>query len=143
MVLSIGTKKKMDILAINPISIIATFPSLFLSFLVVIVFFMRKLGEKRKGKKRYHPVVDSTTKQLINFHRIHDYMADLAAKYKTYRLESPFRREIYTSDPANIEYILKTNFDNYGKVTYPHTHIYILKKNTTFSVSFLFGPSQK
>ncbi|XP_004252175.4 cytochrome P450 704C1-like [Solanum lycopersicum] len=110
----------MDILTMNPISIFATFPSISLSFLVLIVFFMSKLGEKQKGKKKYHPIVDSTTKQLINFHRIHDHMADLAAKYKTYRLESPFRREIYTSDPANIEYILKTNFDNYGKGDYHH-----------------------
>ncbi|KAK4727123.1 hypothetical protein R3W88_032040 [Solanum pinnatisectum] len=39
-----------------------------------------------KRRKKYHPVADSTLK-----------------------------REIYTSDPANIEYILKTNFDNYGK----------------------------
>uniref|UniRef100_M1DCB7 Cytochrome P450 monooxygenase n=1 Tax=Solanum tuberosum TaxID=4113 RepID=M1DCB7_SOLTU len=110
----------MDILTMNPISIFATFPSISVSFLVLIVFFMSKLGAKQKGKKKYHPIVDSTTKQLINFHRIHDHMADLAAKYKTYRLESPFRREIYTSDPANIEYILKTNFDNYGKGDYHH-----------------------
>ncbi|XP_060208688.1 cytochrome P450 704C1-like isoform X3 [Lycium barbarum] len=104
----------------NPISIVATFPSICLSFLILIVYFINKLGEKKKGKKRYHPIADSTTKQLINFHRIHDHMADLAAIYKTYRLESPFRREIYTSDPANIEYILKTNFDNYGKGDYHH-----------------------
>lgn len=110
-----------DIQEMNLISTVATFPSLCLSFLILLVYFVSKLGEKNKGnKKRYHPIADSTTKQLINFHRIHDHMADLAAKYKTYRLESPFRREIYTSDPANIEYILKTNFENYGKVTYPH-----------------------
>ncbi|CAN4111653.1 unnamed protein product [Withania somnifera] len=42
-------------------------------------------------------------------------MTDLAGKYKTYRLISPFMNEIYTADPANIEYILKTNFGNYGK----------------------------
>ncbi|PHU22270.1 hypothetical protein BC332_07377 [Capsicum chinense] len=110
-----------DIQAMNLISTVATFPSLCLSFLILLVYFISKLGEKNKGnKKRYHPIADSTTKQLINFHRIHDHMADLAAKYKTYRLESPFRREIYTSDPANIEYILKTNFENYGKGDYHH-----------------------
>ncbi|KAH0731219.1 hypothetical protein KY290_002248 [Solanum tuberosum] len=42
-------------------------------------------------------------------------MTDLAGKYKTYRLISPFRNEIYTCDPANVKHILKTNFDNYGK----------------------------
>ncbi|XP_015168076.1 cytochrome P450 704C1-like [Solanum tuberosum] len=43
-------------------------------------------------------------------------MTDLAGKYKTYRLISPFRNEIYTCDPANVKHILKTNFDNYGKI---------------------------
>ncbi|XP_042505626.1 cytochrome P450 704C1-like [Macadamia integrifolia] len=49
-------------------------------------------------EKRYRPVV-----------------TELAAKYGTYRLLSPFRSEVYTADPANVEYILKTNFPNYGK----------------------------
>jgi len=43
-------------------------------------------------------------------------MTDLARKYKTYRLLNPFRSEVYTSEPSNVEYILKTNFENYGKV---------------------------
>ncbi|GER26401.1 cytochrome P450, partial [Striga asiatica] len=45
-------------------------------------------------------------------------MADLASKYKTYRIITPFRNKIFTSDPANIEHILKTNFQNYGKGWY-------------------------
>uniref|UniRef100_M1DNP6 Cytochrome P450 monooxygenase n=1 Tax=Solanum tuberosum TaxID=4113 RepID=M1DNP6_SOLTU len=51
-------------------------------------------------------------------------MTDLAGKYKTYRFISPFKNRICTSDPANIEYILKTNFENYGKGGYNY---YILK----------------
>ncbi|KAH0766259.1 hypothetical protein KY285_002130 [Solanum tuberosum] len=51
-------------------------------------------------------------------------MTDLAGKYKTYRLISPFKNRIFTSDPANVEYILKTNFENYGKGGYNY---YILK----------------
>lgn len=49
-------------------------------------------------------------------------MTDLARKHKTYRLLSPFRSEVYTSDPANVEYILKTNFQNFGK-GYHNYHI--------------------
>jgi hypothetical protein len=30
---------------------------------------------------------------------------------------APFRSEVYTADPVNVEYILKTNFENYGKVS--------------------------
>jgi hypothetical protein len=44
-------------------------------------------------------------------------MTDLAGKHRTYRLLAPSRNEIYTADPANVEYILKTNFQNYGKVS--------------------------
>ncbi|KAH7863137.1 hypothetical protein Vadar_013771 [Vaccinium darrowii] len=68
-----------------------------------------------KNKKKYHPVGGTIFNQLLNFNRLHHYMTDLASKYKTYRLISPFRNEIYTSDPANVEHMLKTNFDNYGK----------------------------
>ncbi|GAB2293393.1 hypothetical protein Dimus_027592 [Dionaea muscipula] len=52
---------------------------------------------------------------LLHFNRLHDYMTHLAARYTTYRILAPTWNEIYTSDPANVEYILKTNFDNYGK----------------------------
>lgn len=67
------------------------------------------------GKKRYHPIGGTVIEQLINFSRLHDYMTDLAGKHKTYRLIAPFRSEVYTSDPANVEYMLKTNFPNYAK----------------------------
>ncbi|KAK2450217.1 cytochrome P450 704C1 [Trifolium repens] len=47
-------------------------------------------------------------------------MTDLTNKRKTYRLLSFTRSEVYTSNPANIEHILLTNFSNYGKVWYHH-----------------------
>ncbi|PHU29247.1 CytochromeC1 [Capsicum chinense] len=105
----------MDIL-LSSISITATILSLV--FCVLIVHLLTK---KLNGKKRYHPIGGTTFNQLINFHRLHDYMTDLAGKYETFRLISPFRSKIYTSDPANVEYILKTNFDNYGKGWYNYS----------------------
>lgn len=83
------------------------------------VCFLKIMNPGLPGKKRrYHPVVGTIFSLLFNFHRLHDYMADLASKYKTYRLLNFFQRDlIYTADPANVEYILKTNFPNYGKVT--------------------------
>ncbi|RVX08254.1 Cytochrome P450 704C1 [Vitis vinifera] len=39
-------------------------------------------------------------------------------KYITYRMILPSHSEIYTADPVNVEYILKTNFINYGKGEY-------------------------
>jgi len=82
--------------------------------LLVLQFLFRKLN-KRDGK-RYHPVAGTVFNQLMNFHRLHHYMTHLAAKYRTYRLLNLFRYEVYTAEPSNVEYILKTNFENYGKV---------------------------
>ncbi|KAM3397580.1 hypothetical protein P3S68_001093 [Capsicum galapagoense] len=81
-------------------------------------FIVHLLTKKLNGKKRYHPIGGTIFNQLLNFHRLHHYMSDLAGKYRTYRLISPFKNRICTSDPVNVEYILKTNFDNYGKGWY-------------------------
>lgn len=67
-------------------------------------------------KRRYHPVAGTVLHQLFNFHRLLEYMTDLTSKRKTYRLLSFNRSEVYTSDPANIEHMMVTNFSNYGKV---------------------------
>ncbi|KAL6131919.1 hypothetical protein ACLB2K_070292 [Fragaria x ananassa] len=47
-------------------------------------------------------------------------MTELAYKYKTYRMLSLFRTIVYTADPANVEYMFKTNFANYSKGLYLH-----------------------
>lgn len=86
-----------------------------LSLFITVQLISKKL-RKNKGEKKYAPVAGTMFHQLLNFNRLHDYMTDLAGKHKTYRLLSPFRNEIYTSDPVNVEYILKNNFENYGKV---------------------------
>ena len=96
------------------IPIPAILVSVVLTFLT-LKFLTSKLHQKLR-KKKYHPVAGTIFNQLLNFSRVHHYMTDLATKHKTYRLLSPFRNEIYTSDPANVEYILKTNFENFGKV---------------------------
>ncbi|WMV11379.1 hypothetical protein MTR67_004764 [Solanum verrucosum] len=119
----------MDILHSSIISIIATILSL-----LFCGFIFHLLTKKVNGKKRYHPIGGTIFNQLINFHRLHHYMTDLAGKYKTYRLISPFRNEIYTSDPANVEYILKTNFDNYGKGWYNYSILKDLFGDDIFTV---------
>ncbi|KAL6123314.1 hypothetical protein ACLB2K_075836 [Fragaria x ananassa] len=72
-------------------------------------------------KTRYHPVAGTALNQLINFPRLHHYMTELACKYTTYRLLHLCRSAVYTVDPANVEYMLKTNFVNYGKGLYLHS----------------------
>ncbi|XP_038971534.1 cytochrome P450 704B1-like isoform X3 [Phoenix dactylifera] len=83
------------------------------AFGVLIVW--RSLGKATRKKKRYPPVAGTIFHHFLNFGRLHDYSTSLARKHKTYRLLSPFCSEVYTADPANVEFILKTNFSNYGK----------------------------
>ncbi|KAL8247934.1 hypothetical protein R6Q59_009150 [Mikania micrantha] len=61
------------------------------------------------------PVVGPITNQLIHFRELYDYMTSLAKKHPTFRFITPSHSEIYTADPVNVEYILKTNFANYDK----------------------------
>ena len=94
---------------------------------IALVFIIKILVRKSTGKKRrYHPIGGTVINQLMNFNRLHHYMTDLAGKHRTYRLISPFRNEIYTAEPANVEYILKTNFENYGKVKAPHQTLFLI-----------------
>ncbi|KAH9647406.1 cytochrome P450 family 704 subfamily A polypeptide 2 [Citrus sinensis] len=64
------------------------------------------------------PVAGLMLNLLIHFSRLFDYQTSLAKKYRTFRLLQPSCSEIFTTDPVNIEHILKTNFSNYGKGDY-------------------------
>lgn len=103
--------------SIDSLSTLISMATILVSTLILVLLSVKLLSSKLQGnnKKKYHPVGGTVFNQLLNFNRVHHYMTDLASKYKTYRLISPFRNEIYTSDPANVEHMLKTSFDNYGK----------------------------
>ncbi|KAI7728121.1 hypothetical protein M8C21_028623 [Ambrosia artemisiifolia] len=61
------------------------------------------------------PVVGPITNQLFHFQTLYHYMTSLAKKHHTFRFITPTHSEVYTADPVNVEYILKTNFANYDK----------------------------
>ncbi|KAK1429577.1 hypothetical protein QVD17_11791 [Tagetes erecta] len=92
-----------------------------LVLVLVILFLIIYIYNIQPQRNKYHPIGGTVLNMLINFKRLHHYMTKLAAKYKTFRMISPFHGEIYTTDPAIVEYILKTNFHNYGKGTYTHS----------------------
>ncbi|KAI3504348.1 hypothetical protein L1887_32946 [Cichorium endivia] len=119
----------MDFLS-NPVSI-PVITTISLLLLCLYVYNQQKRG---KNTKKYHPIAGTMLNQLFNFHRFHDYMVDLAAKHKTYRLITPFRYEVYTSDPVNVEYILTTKADNFIKGEYNHTILKDLLGNGIFTV---------
>uniref|UniRef100_A0A1W7HBS2 Cytochrome P450 n=1 Tax=Scoparia dulcis TaxID=107240 RepID=A0A1W7HBS2_SCODU len=109
--------------------------------IILSIFSLQWLGKKllyrrkhKKNIKKYHPIGGTVINQLMNFNRLHDYMTELAGKYKTYRLIGLGRSEVYTSDPANVEYMLKSNFDNYAKGLYNYTILKDLLGDGIFSV---------
>ncbi|KAJ9679153.1 hypothetical protein PVL29_021164 [Vitis rotundifolia] len=101
----------------HPINLAGTALAVILSISIIKIFAGR-LAEK---KRRYHPIAGTVLHQLANFPSLHHYMTDLGGKHRTYRLLSFLRSEVYTTDPINVEYILKTNFPNYARGWYHHT----------------------
>ncbi|RWR89318.1 p450 domain-containing protein [Cinnamomum micranthum f. kanehirae] len=85
-------------------------------------------------KRRYHPLAGTFFNQVINFSRLHDYFTDLARKHKTFRIFGTAGPEVYTADPANVEYILKTNFNNYKKGRYHYSVLSDLLGDGIFAV---------
>ncbi|CAO2172392.1 unnamed protein product [Urochloa humidicola] len=77
------------------------------------------LAAARRGSrtKLYPPVAGTVFHKLYHLRRLHDYLADLSRRHKTFRLLAPGlrRRLVYTCDPAAVEHILRGNFANYGK----------------------------
>jgi hypothetical protein len=87
-----------------------------ITVLISLCFF--KLLYLSKRKSNFPPIAGTIFDQLLNFHRLIEFQTDISRKYKTFRMLTPFCSYVYTVDPANVEYILKTNFANYGKVRF-------------------------
>ncbi|XP_022866515.1 cytochrome P450 704C1-like [Olea europaea var. sylvestris] len=92
------------------------------------------LGSSKKEKKKYYPIAGTVLHLLLNFRRLYDYMTELTQKNITFRLLYLGNSEVYTADPAIVEYVLKTNFANYGKGWYHHNILKDLLGDGIFTV---------
>lgn len=97
------------------LTVIATVVLLF-SAACASALLRRSSSSRNKNKKQYAPAVGTILHQIANVRRIYEYHTELSHKHKTFRFSSPFCQYIYTNDPIVVEYFLKTNFQNYGKV---------------------------
>ncbi|WOL05715.1 Cytochrome P450 [Canna indica] len=82
---------------------------------LLLAFHLFNRPSAGKKKPNYPPIAGTIFHQLLNLHRLADFQTELSHKYRTFRMLTPFCNYVYTVDPANVEYILKTNFSNYGK----------------------------
>ncbi|KAK8489333.1 hypothetical protein V6N13_030855 [Hibiscus sabdariffa] len=87
-----------------------------------VLFLLLHVPELTSKDKR-PPIAGLMLHQLFHFNRLADYQTSLAKKLTTFRLIMPLHSEIYTADPVNVEYILRTNFPNYGR----GAHIVIMR----------------
>ncbi|KAL6127826.1 hypothetical protein ACLB2K_071187 [Fragaria x ananassa] len=101
---------------------------------LAVVMFLLGVIFMQKKNKRYPPVAGTLFHQLKYRRKLHHYMTELACKYRTYRMLGFFRYTVYTADPVNVEYVLKTNAANYGKGYYLHNILYDVLGDGIFSV---------
>lgn len=88
------------------------------------LWYYRWQQRHRQGPKDW-PLVGATFEALSNFDNMHDWILSYFQKgVKTYRVRMPTIDYTYTIDPANVEYILKTNFSNFPKVGNRYYHSY-------------------
>ncbi|KAK2653680.1 hypothetical protein Ddye_013536 [Dipteronia dyeriana] len=101
----------LDVVFSIPISLLATTT---LAAVVILAIVVLIHGRKRSS---YHPVGGSIFLQRKNMHRIQDFIIDVARKHKTYRFPGFLgsTSQVLTVDPVNVEYMLKTNYVNYGQ----------------------------
>ena len=97
--------------------ILAVVGALIFFVLGLVAVFLAAYIRELISKDLQAPVVGTVFNQLIHFNRLFDYQTSLARRYSTYRPVMLSHSEVYTADPVTVEYILKTKFSNYGRVT--------------------------
>jgi len=73
--------------------------------------------QRHRIEPKQWPILGSALEILSHFDDMHDWLLSYFQKgLKSFRVVLPGITYTYTVDPANIEYILKTNFNNFPKV---------------------------
>ncbi|KAE8694715.1 CYP704C1 protein [Hibiscus syriacus] len=94
---------------------LALLGALALLLLIFALLFLLLHVPELISKDKRPPIAGSMLHQLFYFNTLLDYGTSLAKNHRTFRLIMPLYSEIYTADPVNIKYILRTNFPNYGR----------------------------
>ncbi|MCO5571116.1 hypothetical protein L7F22_024848 [Adiantum nelumboides] len=79
---------------------------------VVLVHTSKKRNER--GPPSW-PLIGALPSHASNLPRFHDYVTHYCRLYTTFRVPYPTFDYYYTVLPANVEHMLKANFDNYVK----------------------------
>ncbi|XP_044469089.1 alkane hydroxylase MAH1-like [Mangifera indica] len=92
---------------------------LFEIFVAVISFFILSCFINNNGPPRNYPLVGMLPEPLINLQRIHDWATKILERNNcTFLFKGPWFSNmdiLVTVDPANIHYIMSSNFSNFPK----------------------------
>jgi hypothetical protein len=55
------------------------------------------------------PIAATVVGLAMNFKRLHDFLFEHHRRYKTYKIAYPTFSYVFTTDPANVEHILRSN----------------------------------
>ncbi|KAJ6836884.1 cytochrome P450 704C1-like isoform X1 [Iris pallida] len=77
-----------------------------------LVFYAKESMIQKADKP---PVAGTVFHMLLHFDTLFDFLTDIARRNQTFRFIKPFRSEIFTTNPANVEHTLKNNFSKYIK----------------------------
>ncbi|XP_050372932.1 cytochrome P450 704B1 [Argentina anserina] len=86
----------------------------------------------RKGPKTW-PLVGAAIEQLVNYNRMHDWIAKYLSESNSVVVPMPFTTYTYIADPANVEHVLKTNFANYPKGEVYQSYMQVLLGDGIFN----------
>ncbi|KAJ7951018.1 putative Cytochrome P450 [Quillaja saponaria] len=98
---------------LNIIAILSLFLFIAFSFLIFRIFNGKSIRDPK-----YPPVKGTVFDQVFYLKRLYDYQTEKAKTHRTFRFLAPGQSDLYTTDPKNIEHILKTQFDKYSKGKY-------------------------
>ncbi|XAR55982.1 hypothetical protein NMG60_11036248 [Bertholletia excelsa] len=97
------------------------------------VFIHRWKQRTTTGPKTW-PFFGAAIEQLMNYDRMHDWLAKYLSESRTLVVPMPFTTYTYIADPANVEHVLKTNFTNYPKGEIYHSYMEVLLGDGIFNV---------
>ncbi|XP_019459626.1 PREDICTED: cytochrome P450 704B1 [Lupinus angustifolius] len=105
---------------------------LLICMIVSLIFTHRWSQRNKKGPKTW-PFIGAAIEQLMNYDRMHDWLVQYLSKSKTVVVPMPFTTYTYIADPANVEHVLKTNFNNYPKGEVYHSYMEVLLGDGIFN----------
>nr|AJD25236.1 cytochrome P450 CYP704B37 [Salvia miltiorrhiza] len=86
-----------------------------------------------KGPKTW-PFLGAAVEQLMNYNVMHDWILNYLTASRTVVVPMPFSTYTYIAHPADVEHVLKTNFNNYPKGEVYHSYMEVLLGDGIFNV---------